>query len=169
MRSRVSASGACLRTSSSKVALASSIIAQSSPRISMPARSNRFGSTNLGSFPSSSRPRESASRLAGSMVRTATFWPRAASPAASAAGGGVVVGDEPVELLGLGVDGSHAGDAREGPGRLQEADSVARGGGVDDHQVVLAALLDPAVRLGELPDLPDRDQLLESGSGRRQV
>ena len=85
MRSRVSASGACLRTSSSKVAFASSIIAQSSPFISTPQGSKSCGSTIFGVFPSSSRPSESARRLAGSIVSTHTFWPRAARPAARAA------------------------------------------------------------------------------------
>src|SRR5215208_5267285 len=85
IRSRVSASGACLRTRSSKVALGSSIIAQSSPFISIPHGSKSLGSTILGVLPSSSRPSESARRLAGSIVSTATFWPRAASPAARAA------------------------------------------------------------------------------------
>ena len=46
---------------------------------------------------------------------------------------------------------------------------MAGGRSVDDHQVVLAGLLDPAVGLGELPDLADRDQLLEARGGRGQV
>src|SRR4051794_32472611 len=63
---------------SSKVRLASSIIAQSSP-------SSGSFSTLRGSFPSSSRPRELARRLAGSIVTTATLRPRAAMPSAIAA------------------------------------------------------------------------------------
>ena len=86
MRSRVSSSGAWRRTSSSKVAFASSIIAHSSPPlVSIPASANSSGSTWRSSLPSSGRPSESASRLAGSIVSTATFLPRAAIPAAIAA------------------------------------------------------------------------------------
>src|ERR671931_2694852 len=86
IRSRVSSSGACRRTSSSKVAFASSIIAHSSPpSASTPASLNSAGSTWRSSFPSSGSPSESARRLAGSIVRTATFLPRAAIPAAIAA------------------------------------------------------------------------------------
>ena len=72
------ASGACHSISSSKVRLASSIIAHSSPSTS----AVRPG---VSSLPSSGRPSESASRLAGSMVSTATFLPRAAMPSAIAA------------------------------------------------------------------------------------
>src|SRR6185295_20109188 len=86
MRSRVSSSGAWRRTSSSKVAFASSIIAHSSPPwVSIPAFANRAGSTWRSSFPSSGSPSESASRFAGSIVRTTTFLPRAAIPVAIAA------------------------------------------------------------------------------------
>src|SRR5919108_1365180 len=86
IRSRVSSSGACRRTSSSKVAFASSIIAHSSPpSVSTPASLNSAGSTWRSSFPSSGRPSESARRLAGSIVSTETFLPRAAIPAAIAA------------------------------------------------------------------------------------
>src|ERR687893_640981 len=86
IRSRVSASGACLSTTSSNVAFASSIIAHNSPPCaSMPWRSKRAGSTRRSVFPSSGRPSESASRFAGSIVSTATFLPRAAMPAAIAA------------------------------------------------------------------------------------
>ena len=53
--------------------------------------------------------------------------------------GVLVVGDEAVERLGLGVDRADAGDRGEGARRLQEADPVAGGRRVDDHQVVLAA------------------------------
>ena len=81
----VSSSGAWRATSSSKVALASSIIAHSSPSISIPCASNSFGSTRLASLPSSFRPSESARRLAGSIVSTQTFSPRAAIPVAIAA------------------------------------------------------------------------------------
>ena len=84
-RSRDSSSGAWRATSSSKVALASSIIAHSSPFISTPCFSNRAGSTCVASLPSSFRPSESASRLAGSIVSTQTFRPRAAIPVAIAA------------------------------------------------------------------------------------
>src|SRR5918995_4796540 len=86
IRSRVSASGACLRTTSSKVCLASSIIAQSSPPLVWtPTSVNSAGSTCRSVLPSSGRPSESASRFAGSIVSTATFFPRAAIPAAIAA------------------------------------------------------------------------------------
>ena len=61
--------------SSSKVRLASSIIAHSSPCISMPWPAKRAGSTRRGSLPSSSSPSEFASRLAGSIVTTATRVP----------------------------------------------------------------------------------------------
>ena len=50
-----------------------------------PARSNSAGSTRLASLPSSFSPSESASRLAGSIVSTQTFRPRAAIPVAIAA------------------------------------------------------------------------------------
>ena len=50
-----------------------------------PGASNRAGSTRRSVLPSSGSPSESASRLAGSMVSTATFLPRAAIPAAIAA------------------------------------------------------------------------------------
>ncbi len=86
IRSRVSSSGACSRTTSSNVCFASSIIAQSSPPlVSIPAASNRAGSTWRSVFPSSGSPSESASRFAGSIVSTATRFPRAAIPAAIAA------------------------------------------------------------------------------------
>src|SRR5918996_2164988 len=86
IQSRVSSSGACFRTTSSKVCLASSIIAHSSPSpVSIPADSNSAGSTWRSVLPSSGSPSESASRLAGSMVSTATRRPRAAIPAAIAA------------------------------------------------------------------------------------
>src|SRR6478609_5669818 len=81
-RSRDSSSGAWRATSSSKVAFASSIIAHSSPFISTPCCSKRAGSTRRASLPSSSRPSESARRLAGSIVSTQTFSPWAAIPAA---------------------------------------------------------------------------------------
>ena len=83
--SRVRGSGARCSISSSNVRLASSISAHSSPRISTPWSANRSGSISRGSLPSSSRPSELASRLAGSMVTTATFAPSAAAPIASAA------------------------------------------------------------------------------------
>ena len=59
--------------------------AHSSPVISTPWSLNRAGSTSIGSLPSSSRPSESARRLAGSIVTTATFMPCSAMPIASAA------------------------------------------------------------------------------------
>ena len=71
--------------SSSKVRLASSIIAHSSPRSSMPWPAKRAGSTRCGSLPSSSSPSALASRRAGSIVTTATRAPSAARPMASAA------------------------------------------------------------------------------------
>ena len=63
--------------------LGSSIIAHSSPFISTPAR--RSGSTRRGSLSSCSSPSAFASRLAGSIVTTATLSPRAAIPTAIAA------------------------------------------------------------------------------------
>ena len=60
---------------SSKVRFASSIIAHSSPFISMPCAAKRSGSTSRSSLPSSGRPSELARRFAGSMVSTATFRP----------------------------------------------------------------------------------------------
>ncbi len=80
--SRVASSGASRSMSESNVRLESSISAHSSPSISPPKRA---GSTRRGSLPSSSSPSESASRLAGSMVTTATFSPRSAMPMAMAA------------------------------------------------------------------------------------
>src|SRR5256885_7415179 len=53
--------------------------------------------------------------------------------------------------------------------RLQDADSVAGGGRVDDHHVVFGAALHAAVELCELPDLPDRDELPEARSEERRV
>ncbi len=70
---------------SSNVCFGSSIIAHSSPRISTPWDSSSAGSTWRGSLPSSSSPSDSASRRAGSIVTTATRWPAAAKPSASAA------------------------------------------------------------------------------------
>src|SRR5215218_9729881 len=70
---------------SSKVRLASSIMAHSSPSISTPCGAKRLGSTRCGSLPSSAIPRALARRLAGSMVTTATRRPCAAMPMASAA------------------------------------------------------------------------------------
>src|SRR3954469_15580664 len=69
----------------SNVRLASSIIAHSSPRSSIPCAAKRAGSTRRGSLPSSASPSESASRRAGSIVTTATFRPRSARPIATAA------------------------------------------------------------------------------------
>jgi hypothetical protein len=71
--------------SSSKVRLASSISAHSSPVISMPCSAKRASSMRCGSLPSSARPREFASRRAGSIVTTATRAPSAAAPMAIAA------------------------------------------------------------------------------------
>ena len=75
--SRVASSGACHSISSSKVRLASSIMAHSSPGTST--------STRRSSLPSSGRPSALARRRAGSIVSTATFLPRAAMPSAMAA------------------------------------------------------------------------------------
>ena len=75
--SRVRSSGACHSTISSKVRFGSSIIAHSSPSTS--------AFTSRSSFPSSGSPSEFASRFAGSIVSTATFFPRAAIPSAMAA------------------------------------------------------------------------------------
>ena len=61
----------------SNVRLASSIIAHSSPSTSQ--------STRVGSLESSLSPSALASRRAGSIVTTATFSPRSASPSATAA------------------------------------------------------------------------------------
>ena len=83
--SSVRRSGARCSISSSKVRLASSISAHSSPRISTPWAVKRSGSMRWGSLPSSARPSEFASRRAGSMVTTATFAPSAAAPMPSAA------------------------------------------------------------------------------------
>ena len=83
--------------------------------------------------------------------------------------GVLVVGDEAVERLRLRVDRADAGDRGEGARRLQEADPVPGRRRVDDHQVVLAPALDLAVELGELPDLADRDQLLQARRGGGQV
>src|SRR5919197_2763688 len=85
IRSRVCSSGAWRSTRSSNVRFASSIIAHSSPRISTPASANRSGSTRLSSLPSSGSPSELARRFAGSIVSTATFFPRLAMPSATAA------------------------------------------------------------------------------------
>ena len=82
--------------------------------------------------------------------------------------GVLLVGDQAVELLRLRVDRPDPGDRGEGARRLQEADPVAGRRRVDDHQVVLAAALDLAVELGQLPDLADRDQLLEARAWRRR-
>ena len=71
--------------SSSNVRLASSIIAHSSPRISIPWPANRAGSTSRGSLPSSVEPERVARRRAGSIVTTATRGPSAARPIAIAA------------------------------------------------------------------------------------
>src|SRR3954469_17788789 len=75
--SRVCSSGACHSISSSKVRLASSIIAHSSPFTG--------ASTRVSWLPSSGSPRELARRRAGSMVSTATFLPCAAMPSATEA------------------------------------------------------------------------------------
>ena len=78
-------SGASFSITSSKVRLASSIIAHSSPFISIPCGRKRSGSTSRGSLPSSFIPSALARRLAGSIVTTATRSPSAAMPIASAA------------------------------------------------------------------------------------
>ena len=83
--------------------------------------------------------------------------------------GVLVVGDQAVQLQRLGVDRADPGDRGEGARRLQEADAVAGGRRVDDHQVVLAPRLDLAVELGQLPDLADRDQLLQARGGGGEV
>ena len=69
-------SGASSSMSSSKVRLASSIIANSSPRGSSPEPPrSRATSTGWGRLPSESRPSASASRRAGSIVTSATRRP----------------------------------------------------------------------------------------------
>ncbi len=78
--SRVRSSGACRATSSSKVRFGSSIIAHSSP--------STGASTGAPRRRAPSRPSACASRRAGSIVSTATFFPRAAMPRAIGRGGG---------------------------------------------------------------------------------
>ena len=65
--------------------LGSSIMAHNSPLNAEVAPASRSGSTRRGSFSSSCRPSALASRLAGSMVTTATLAPSAAIPSAIAA------------------------------------------------------------------------------------
>src|SRR4029453_13070983 len=84
MASRVRASGAWLRTSSSHDCLVSSMAAHSSPRGSIPASGNRAGGTWVSTLPNRSSPRALASRRAGSTVMTSTFPPRWAAAMAAA-------------------------------------------------------------------------------------
>src|ERR671910_2117613 len=95
MASRVAASGAWLRTSSSHDCLVSSIAAHSSPRGSTPAFANRAPSTCVSTLPKRSRPRALASRRAGSTVITSTLPPRWAAAMAAAAAAVVVLPTPP--------------------------------------------------------------------------
>ena len=80
-------SGACLRMRASHDSFVSSIAAHNSPRGRAPARVNASSGTRVSRLPIPSRPRASASRLAGSIVNTRTLppWRHAAMAAAAAA------------------------------------------------------------------------------------
>ena len=143
---------------SSKVALASSIIAHSSPFISTPCLAKSFGSTSRGSLPSSSSPSELARRLAGSMVTTATLAPSAAMPMAIAAD--VVVLPTPPEppqmqmRLPSRSSGTFTARAQSKLGELVEAGPVELG--LEDERQL-------GDRLVEL--LPETGDLLALGAG----
>ena len=66
-------------------------------------------------------------------------------------------------LARLGGDRTDASDLGERVRRAQHADAVAAGGAVEDHEVVAAPALDPALALAELPRLGDRHQLARAG------
>ena len=80
-----------------------------------------------------------------------------------------VIGKQALDGARLFRDGPGAGDAGIGAGCPQQCYSVAARRRVDDHQVVAAraASLSPGLR--QLPDLPDRHQLAQSGCGGGHV
>ena len=164
--------GGVLRTSSSKVAFASGIIAHSSPSIS-PALSNSAGSTGAARCRSSSL-RESAKRLAGSIVSTATFWPREASPAQGGRVGGLA--DAP----GAGADADPAvaedvGDVRHQrtASSRQRPRELLQGGHVqlrlEDEGQRPDRHADAALQPLKLRALGTRPALLGDGRGERRL
>src|SRR3954447_3351260 len=95
MASRVSSSGAWVRTRSSQESLVSSMAAHSSPRGSTPASVNSSSGTRVSTLPNCSRPSALASRLAGSTVSTRTLPPRWAAAMAAVAAAVVVLPTPP--------------------------------------------------------------------------
>jgi hypothetical protein len=72
------------------------------------------------------------------------------------------VSDEAEDGVGLALDRPDPRDVAECLRRPQQAETVSRGRGVDDHQVVLSPFLDPAVELGQLPHLADGHELAQA-------
>ena len=79
------------------------------------------------------------------------------------------VGEHGGDLLGLALDRADAGDLAERVRRGQHREAVAGGGRVDDHEVVGAVVAVPALELGELEDLRDRDHLARARRRRDEV
>ena len=83
--------------------------------------------------------------------------------------GAARVGEHRRDLLGLALDRADAGDLAEGVRRGQHREAVAGGRRVDDHEVVGAVVAVPALELGELEDLRDRDHLARARRRRDEV
>ena len=73
--------------------------------------------------------------------------------------GELAVGDRRRDRPALVGDRPDARDLGERPRRAQDADAVAGGGGVDDHEVVGGGAARAPLELRELPDLADAEQL----------
>src|SRR3954452_1940584 len=161
--SRVRSSGARWSISWWNVRLASSIIAQSSPRISTPWAEKRRGSISFGSLPSTSRPSALASRRAGSIVTTATRSPRSAMPMATAAA--VVVlptPPGPAQMtirrpassgstdVSIRTSGDAAGQELDETLAHRERDRLGAAAGIQLGHHVVQDVLDGALRVAQL-------------------
>ena len=73
--------------------------------------------------------------------------------------GEIGVGDRGRDRPALMCDRADPGDLGKRPGGAEQPDAVAGGGGVDDHEVVRSGPAGAALKLGELPNLADRQQL----------
>src|SRR3954468_8329042 len=162
--SRVRSSGAKRSISSSKVRLASSISAHSSPRASTVTR--------CGSLGSSSSPSAFASRRAGSIVTTATFSPRSASPSATAAA--VVVlptppGPAQMTIRFPSSKGSRDVSMRTSDQALayRERDRLRAAAGVELGHHVVQHVLDGALGIAEL--LRDLARGMAGGDERQDL
>ena len=115
---------------------------------------------------SSPRPTASRSRRSSSIVSLTGISSGSATRHVAGARG---VGEHLGHLVGLAADRPDAGDLAERPRRREHPDPVAGGGRVDDHEVVEPVAGVPALLLGELPHLRDRDQLLRARRGGDEV